>query len=289
MCSLQGANVKKPEPLTLDLRSVREPAQAYAMLSRVQALTQLFILEKVPVEKIYPSADAVEELRRLQSVAVNSREKTVREKTILASLNIRSLPQHIKDLARDHKMLASPVIALQETWCDPSQSNQHLQIPGYILHLTSVGRGKGIATYYRDGDFTVTGERVNSQFQMLRLSCQTADVINVYRSQATDDKLFLECLRFLVDLSRTCLVVGDFNLNYLTTSQHPVILAMKEMGLAQLVTSPTHLEGEQYLTCLNQLCKIVYYFRFMSRPCVPVYTTGWAGTGLGCSTTLCSL
>ena len=49
---IQGQTVKKPNHLVVDLRTVREPAQAYVILSRVQALSQLFILESVCPKKI---------------------------------------------------------------------------------------------------------------------------------------------------------------------------------------------------------------------------------------------
>ena len=42
---VQGQTVKKPNNLVVDLQTVREPAQAYVILSRVQALSQIFILE----------------------------------------------------------------------------------------------------------------------------------------------------------------------------------------------------------------------------------------------------
>ena len=38
--------MKKPRQLIVDLKSVKQPAQSYVMLSRVQELTQLFILGK---------------------------------------------------------------------------------------------------------------------------------------------------------------------------------------------------------------------------------------------------
>ena len=50
---VQGQTVKKPNSLAIDLRSVRESAQAYVMLSRVQCLNQVFIIDCLPADKIY--------------------------------------------------------------------------------------------------------------------------------------------------------------------------------------------------------------------------------------------
>ena len=52
---VQGQTVKKPNHLVLNLKTVREAAQAYVMLSRVQELNQLFILDSVYANKIYSS------------------------------------------------------------------------------------------------------------------------------------------------------------------------------------------------------------------------------------------
>ena len=62
-------------------------------MSRVKVREQLFILEKLPVEKIYADVKAIEEYKRMESNSVN---KTLMNKkasyTIrIGCLNIRSL------------------------------------------------------------------------------------------------------------------------------------------------------------------------------------------------------
>ena len=61
----QGQTVQKPMCLVVDLMTVREPAQAYVMLSRVQELDQVFIVEKLPVDKLKPSNVALRTLHRI--------------------------------------------------------------------------------------------------------------------------------------------------------------------------------------------------------------------------------
>merc|ERR1711872_561299 len=68
---MQGSTVTKPDSLAIDLTSVREPATAYVMMSRVQVLMQLFILDIFLSCKLYPSPSAMEELKRLQQIARN--------------------------------------------------------------------------------------------------------------------------------------------------------------------------------------------------------------------------
>ena len=67
----QGQTVKSPQKVAVDLRSIFEAAQAYVMFSRVQELDQLYILEELPVNKIYSNQRAMEEIRRLIGISKN--------------------------------------------------------------------------------------------------------------------------------------------------------------------------------------------------------------------------
>merc|ERR1712105_2745 len=91
---MQGSTVKKPDKLVIDLKSVKEAAQAYVMMSRVQSLNQLYILNEFPREKIYPSEAAMEELTRLHKLSLNEVERVRQENTRIMTLNIRSLQKH---------------------------------------------------------------------------------------------------------------------------------------------------------------------------------------------------
>ena len=91
---IQGATIKKPNSLVIDLRSVMEAAQAYVMLSRIQAISQLFILIDVCPKKLYASPVALKELEIMNLLSMR-RNQTWR---IATSCNIRSLPCHFQDL-----------------------------------------------------------------------------------------------------------------------------------------------------------------------------------------------
>ena len=67
----QGQTVRKPQKMVADVRSVFEAAQAYVMLTRVQELDQLYILEELPEDKIYASLAAQNEIERLTQVSIN--------------------------------------------------------------------------------------------------------------------------------------------------------------------------------------------------------------------------
>ena len=68
---VQGLTVRKPNCLIVDLRSVRESAQAYVILSRVQSLQQLYIIDSLCPEKITACSKALAELERMMDIAIN--------------------------------------------------------------------------------------------------------------------------------------------------------------------------------------------------------------------------
>ena len=238
---IQGQTVIKPHKLVVNLKSILEAAQGYVMLSRVQALEQLFILNEFPPEKIYPWPVAMEELRRLYDVAMNEKVKLKIKNSLILTLNIRSLVKHHVNIEQDYQMRAS-VIALQETWCSMEHENNHMQIPGYSLHLVSQGRGKGVATYFKAG-FQISGAVCTELFQISKVSGPNFDVINVYCSQGMDKKQFLNDLGSLARGTKPCFIVGDFNIDFLKEPNDPVITKILSCGFKQMVNGPTHIEG----------------------------------------------
>ena len=108
---MQGSTVCKPDSLVIDLESVREAAQAYVMMSRVQSISQLYILNKLPHQKIYPSTTAMKELKRLEDISLNAKPNNSPQNTYVLSLNIRSLLANFSNLLKDELMRAK-VIAL---------------------------------------------------------------------------------------------------------------------------------------------------------------------------------
>ena len=93
---IQGSTIRKPNHLVVDLRTVRESAQAYVMLSRVQSLSQIVIIEDVSVNKLYASPQALTELDRLTSVALNDQYNRLRG--CIVSCNVRSLQRNFLSL-----------------------------------------------------------------------------------------------------------------------------------------------------------------------------------------------
>lgn len=91
----QGANVHKPRRMIVDFTGLREKAQGYVMLSRVQELEQLIIKEDIPIRLIVPHPDALKELERMNKVALNN---VLSCKYPVSLLSGQSLIDYIKNL-----------------------------------------------------------------------------------------------------------------------------------------------------------------------------------------------
>ena len=103
---IQGSTIKEPKQLVLDMRNLRQPAQGYVMLSRVQNLNQLIILEKLPTEKINPNQSALAELKRMDSISLNNNLPCWYDSNSIkiAYFNTRSLRSHALDVQSWQKL-----------------------------------------------------------------------------------------------------------------------------------------------------------------------------------------
>ena len=88
---IQGQTIPKPLKVAYDIDSIFEEAQGYVMLSRVQEMMQVFILNKFDPKKLYPSQKALRELERMNKVSMNENPDPWHKKTEntlkIASLN----------------------------------------------------------------------------------------------------------------------------------------------------------------------------------------------------------
>ena len=92
-------------------------------------------------------------------------------------------------------------------------------------------------------EFEFTGEVNMPKYQMCKVSCNTFDVINVYRSKEAETVQFLNDLGKLASGPKPCFLVGDFNINIFNEAQHPIVRKISSCGFQQIVSSPTHLAG----------------------------------------------
>ena len=243
----QGQTIRKPNKLAADFRTVFQAAQAYVMLSRVEALSQLFIIGRLPKEKFFASPKALSELERLKRISVNNNptawEKQHDWSLKIASLNCHSLPDKIEDLRSDEMMLKSDVLCLTETWLMSDEATDNVYIPGYTLHPNSKGRGKGIAMYTKMTFDEVYIHIKTDRSQMTRLSTPNVDIINLYRSQGANNSELVEDLKQTIRKDHPTIICGDMNICFLTKRDNELTKLLQGLGFEQLVREASHLLG----------------------------------------------
>ena len=242
----QGQTVRQPLKVVIDLRTVFEAAQAYVMLSRVQEIDQMFILEELVTEKIYANHSALEEIERLLCVSKNRNPTKWDDGDIsklrVMFLNCRSMRNKFENLKADHSLLHSDLIILTETWLDEDQNSECYELPGFEAELNSGGRGKGIAAYY-NGRFTHKTNIKMNGISISMMETKEIDVIGVYRSQEGDLKDLIKKLETLIDDTKTTIIGGDLNVCVLRAPNNVVTQFLKKRGFLQIVKNVTHIEG----------------------------------------------
>ena len=149
---IQGQTIAWPTKVALDLDSIFEDAQAHVMLSRAQQISQIYILNRLDENKIRTSRIGLEETERLATISLNANPspwyKDNDSSFKVVSLNCACLQAHFRDILVDDTIVKGDIIHLIETSLEECDETP-LDLNGYKVHLTSVGRGKGIATYYK--------------------------------------------------------------------------------------------------------------------------------------------
>ena len=78
--------------------------------------------------------------------------------------------------------------------------------------------------------------------QVIKLSTNTLDIVNVYRSQEEPFNSIKRHLQNLVNIKKSTLIIGDFNFCYLEKTNN-LRNYLDEQGFSQLVSNATHING----------------------------------------------
>ena len=243
---IQGATIMKPLKLVIDVKDIWMAAIAYVMLSRICALWQLYILNEFDETKMYPHKQALEEMKRLESISKNKNlsewQKNIHGNVKIISLNCRSLRKHIEDIISDEFLLQSHVICLQETWIENDENFKNFCIPNYKLHLNSNGRGKGVAIYIKGNHMKHVTDIKEKYMQISLFTSNEFDLIVLYRSQNGCHEDLQRHLELLMNKEKPILIVGDFNFCHLKDT-NVTKLYLQRNNFSQIVKEPTHIEG----------------------------------------------
>ena len=135
------------------------------------------------------------------------------------------------------------IICLQETWLEPNDTADNLQIPGYILHLNSYGKGKGIAIYFKENIAKHQIDINENSVQISKFSSPDIDIVVLYRSQTCKFEELKNHLQKLTKGKKAQLIIGDFNFCQLTSSTNIIGSFLRENNFTPLISEPTHHDG----------------------------------------------
>ena len=253
----QGMTIRKPHRLVVDMDSCFGAAMVYVALSRIQNLTQLYLMS-LDTTRIWADKDALNEMKTMKKEALNREEILIKDpwfqwnnKTIkITSLNIFHLPSRLCDLHKDPTILKSDIICLQETYW---KNDVAPTIPEYSCIMSTTieqKRGKGLVAFIKNSmmnnfdESSAINDRVG---QFLRLSFHQYDIINVYKTQQcrtiTDHEHFIDLLDTLVEVQKPTIITGDFNFDYWKEKDNLLGQTLTKSGFKQLVTLPTTVLG----------------------------------------------
>ena len=243
----QGQTVAKPNNLVVDVTSSHQPGMVYVMFSRVCSMQQLHILDKLDPEKISVNDSVRTEAARMARVSMNANPcewmDPAKVGLRVCFLNCRSLRKHIGDVRTDPVLLQGDVICLQETWLEDGEGERgDYQLEGYQAVFASVGPGKGLAVFFKEGLRRLEIHSfIDANIQMTKISIKGLEILNIYRSQDEPLPSAAHHLRNLLDPRRDTLIIGDVNV--CATKANPLRNFLEEEGFRQLVTLPTHIQG----------------------------------------------
>ena len=243
----QGQTVAKPNNLVVDVTSSHQPGMVYVMFSRVCSMQQLHILDKLDPEKISVNDSVRTEAARMARVSMNANPcewmDPAKVGLRVCSLNCRSLRKHIGDVRTDPVLLQGDVICLQETWLEDGEGERgDYQLEGYQAFFASVGPGKGLAVFIKEGlRILEVHKLIDANIQLTKISIKGVEIINIYRSQDEPLPSAAHHLRNFIDLQNDTLIIGDVNV--CATKANPLRNFLEEEGFDQLVTMPTHIKG----------------------------------------------
>ena len=244
---VQGQSIPYPLKVAMDIDSVFADAQAYVMLSRVQCLEQVYIVDQLTESKIRANNDALTELKRLDDNSINRNPTVwnqVNHKGIrIASLNCAGLATHILDVNSDDKLKKADIILLQETSFERNSDTSNVTIYGFkYSNFVNISNGKGIASFIKDKP--TSRETIEEpDMQLEKLSLGKVDIVQVYRSSNGSKQKLVEKLSIILNERKLTIIAGDFNICAITESRDIVIEFLFRRGFKSLMMEPTQIMG----------------------------------------------
>lgn len=168
----------------------------------------------------------------------------------LMHLNIRSITQQEKlDQLKILMTHTDPdILVLSETWLRHTVSDSEVALDGYnLFRIDRNTRGGGVAIYSRAclGCTVLKAVSVDKSFEFLAVKVAIAQnnsitVVGIYRPPAAPSSAINEIADLLTPFTDSeLIVVGDFNLNWLSSVSQFLKEVCGNFNLSQIITAPT--------------------------------------------------
>ena len=241
---IQGQSIPKPLKVAVDMGGTFTPSQAYVMLSRVEDIEQIVIMQDFKDTSVRIDPKALAELKEMNERCINRNPEPWRdgkEGTRIAALNIMNLRNSHRYLVQDPTLKFADIVCLSETWMNEGEGGFAME--GYDVAYNSVGAGKGVAAFYKAEVFKVKNDCRLERAQMSMFESPEVDVIVVYRSQGQNLEEIADKVDVWRNPAKLTVVCGDMNVCLKKEARNKLTVELESMGFAQLNEEATHIGG----------------------------------------------
>ena len=241
---IQGQSIPKPLKVAVDMGGTFTPSQAYVMLSRVEDIEQIVIMQDFKDTSVRIDPKALAELKEMNERCINRNPEPWRdgkEGTRIAALNIMNLRNSHRYLVQDPTLKFADIVCLSETWMN--EGGESFAMEGYDVAYNSVGAGKGVAAFYKAEVFKVKNDCRLERAQMSMFESPEVDVIVVYRSQGQNLEEIADKVDVWRNPAKLTVVCGDMNVCLKKEARNKLTVELESMGFAQLNEEATHIGG----------------------------------------------
>ena len=241
---IQGQSIPKPLKVAVDMGGTFTPSQAYVMLSRVEDIEQIVIMQDFKDTSVRIDPKALAELKEMNERCINRNPEPWRdgkEGTRIAALNIMNLRNSHRYLVQDPTLKFADIVCLSETWMN--EGEEGFAMEGYEVAYNSVGAGKGVAAFYKAEVFKVKNDCRLERAQMSMFESLEVDVIVVYRSQGQNLEEIADKVDVWRNPAKLTVVCGDMNVCLKKEERNKLTVELESMGFAQLNEEATHIGG----------------------------------------------
>ena len=218
------------------------------MLSRVKELEQVYILEELPENKIYPIQAALIEIKRLEGVSINQNptiwdSRPQPSVVKISYLNAHSLLNKFENIKSDISLQQSNVLVLAETWIPTNvDESEKYELKNFKTHLNSTGRGKGLAVFYQPEYKKITNHN-KEDINITKIESMDLDVIAIYRSKDGHIDKLISKLQEIINMSKSTIVIGDMNICIKKQPKNELKNFLEQRTFSQIITQATHIDG----------------------------------------------